>query len=242
MLKAERANTHLPLDSKKTYTVRITLLLGELFPLFHSSLMHFYTMEAGIQKSPFVQIGKQLFLLEEVIIEQDTASGWTGFTSFAELVEQAQAVRFGKSESLTIEFASLTTFNRANQRNQIYGGHIARVPLPHYVFSGLMRRWQELVPSELVHIVQKERINQYLEDDGVIISDYDFKTHQVRFRTCMHQGFVGRCTYDMRGPDEQATEEAPLTIRQQIWLLARLACYCGIGYKTAMGLGQVRLL
>lgn len=36
--------------------------------------------------------------------------------------------------------------------------------------------------------------------------------------------------------------DTPLTIRQQIYLLARLAFYSGVGYKTAMGLGQVRLL
>jgi len=28
--------------------------------------------------------------------------------------------------------------------------------------------------------------------------------------------------------------------RQQMLLLAQLAFYCGIGYKTAMGMGQVR--
>jgi CRISPR-associated endoribonuclease Cas6 len=32
-----------------------------------------------------------------------------------------------------------------------------------------------------------------------------------------------------------------LTIRQQVYLLAQLAFYSGVGYKTAMGLGQVRL-
>ena len=62
MVGAERTNTHLPLDPEKTYTMRITLLLGELFPLFHNALMHFYTTEKGAQKSPFVQI-----------------SNWTGF-------------------------------------------------------------------------------------------------------------------------------------------------------------------
>src|SRR5258708_35347861 len=99
--------------------MRITLLLGELFPLFHTALQHFYTTEKGAQKSPFVQIGKQLFLLEEVIIDNRDASGWTGFTSFAELVEKVQTVRLAKVESLVMEFASLTTFNRANQRNQV---------------------------------------------------------------------------------------------------------------------------
>jgi CRISPR/Cas system endoribonuclease Cas6 (RAMP superfamily) len=49
------------------------------------------------------------------------------------------------------------------------------------------------------------------------------------------------CKYNLRGPDEEVkgTEEAPLTVRQQILLLAQLAFYCGIGYKTAMGMGQV---
>jgi CRISPR-associated endoribonuclease Cas6 len=244
MIEAERTNTHLPLNPEKTYTVRISLLLGELFPLFHTALMHFNTIETGTQNPPFVQIGKQLFRLEEVIADPGDASDWTGFISFAELVEQAQTLRLGKSEPLTIEFASLTTFNRANQRNQVYGGHYARVPLPHYVFPRLVRRWQELAPPELAPIVQMEHVEQYLEDDGVVMSDYDLKPHQVYLRRNMQLGFVGRCTYDVRGPGEQekVTQEAPLTIRQQIWLLARFAFYCGIGYKTTMGMGQVRLI
>jgi CRISPR-associated endoribonuclease Cas6 len=64
----------------------------------------------------------------------------------------------------------------------------------------------------------------------------------VRFTTHLQPGFVGMCKYELRGPDEelQVTEETTLTTRQQIWLLAQLAFYCGIGYKTAMGMGQVR--
>jgi len=242
--RAEHTNLHLPLDPEKTYTMRITLLLGELFPLFHTALMHFYTTEKGAQKSPFVQIGKQLFLLEDVIIDNRDTSGWTGFTSFAELVEQAQTVRLRKVESLAMEFASLTTFNRANRRNLVYGSHYARLPLPHYVFPGLVRRWQELAPPELVHIVQMEHVEQYIEDDGVVIGDYDLQPHQVRFTKHMQLGFVGRCTYDIRSPGEEVkgTEKAPLTMCQQIWLLAQLAFYCGSGYKTAMGMGQVRLI
>ena len=54
------------------------------------------------------------------------------------------------------------------------------------------------------------------------------------------RGFVGRCTYDVRGPDVKMTGEAELTVRQQVLMLAQLAFYCGVGYKTAMGMGQVR--
>src|SRR6266566_1921693 len=53
MLEAERENVHLPVHPEKTYTVRITLLLGELFPLFYSTLMHFNMAEAGTKKLPF---------------------------------------------------------------------------------------------------------------------------------------------------------------------------------------------
>jgi CRISPR-associated endoribonuclease Cas6 len=240
MLEAERNNVHLPLDPEKTYTLRITLLLGELFPLFHDALQHFNATQHGAKKPLFMQIGKQLFTLEEVIADRDDASGWTGFTSFATLADKAQTLNLGKVESVAMEFASLTTFNRANQRSQIYGGHYARLPLPQYVFPGLVRRWQESAPSELAQIVQMERVEQYIEDEGIIISDYDLKPHQVRFTTHKQPGFVGIGKYDMRGPDEEVTEEAPLTLRQQLWLLAQLAFYCGVGYKTAMGMGQVR--
>jgi CRISPR/Cas system endoribonuclease Cas6 (RAMP superfamily) len=31
-------------------------------------------------------------------------------------------------------------------------------------------------------------------------------------------------------------------VRQQILLLAHLAFYCGIGYKTSMGMGRTRVI
>ena len=242
MRQAERENVHLPLDPEKIYTVRITLLLGELFPLFYTALMHFNATASKAQKPPFMQLGKQVFLLEEVIDEPGDASGWVGCTSFGKLVDWASTLRLGQVETLELEFASLTTFNRANKRSQVYGGHHALLPLPQYLFPGLVKRWQDLAPPELAHVVQMERIEQYIEDEGVVISDYDLKPHQVCFAHHEQRGFVGRCKYDLRGPDEATTVEAPLTVRQQVLLLAQLAFYCGIGYKTAMGMGQVRLL
>src|SRR3989440_4164432 len=54
-LEVERTNVHLPLDPEKTYTVRITLLLGELLPFFHDALMHFNAKERGAKKPLFMQ-------------------------------------------------------------------------------------------------------------------------------------------------------------------------------------------
>jgi len=241
MREAERNNVHLPLDPEKTCTIRITLLLGELFPLFHKALMDFsLTSTLGARKPPFMQIGKQSFLLEEVIAGADDATGWTGFTSFKDLAEQAKARQLGKMEPLKLEFASLTTFSRGSLRQKEYGNYYARLPFPHHIFPGLARRWEELAPPDLAGIVQRERIEQYALDEGVIIADYDLKPHQVKFTTHTQLGFIGTCKYVLRGPDELITNEAPLTVRQQIMLLANLAFYSGVGYKTAMGMGQTR--
>ncbi len=240
MCEAERENIHMPLTPEKTYNIRITLLLGELFPLFHSALMDFNTKGSSTRKPPFMQLGKQQFLLEEVVFDTDDSSGWTGFTSFDKLAEKAKTLKLGRMEPLTLEFASLTTFNRSNARNRIYGPHPALLPLPQYVFPGLARRWQELAPPDLAGMVQEERVEQYALNDGIIIVDYNLKPHTVKFTMHWQQGFVGKCNYLLRGPDEATTEEAPLTVRQQILLLAQLAFYCGVGYKTSMGMGRSR--
>jgi CRISPR/Cas system endoribonuclease Cas6 (RAMP superfamily) len=187
-----------------------------------------------------MQLGKQQFLLEEVVFDTDDSSGWTGFTSFDKLADKARTLKLGRMEPLTLEFSSLTTFNRSNTRNRIYGPHTALLPLPQYVFPGLARRWQELAPPELAGMVQADCVEQSALDDGIIIADYNLKPHTVKFTTHWQQGFVGRCKYLLRGPDESITGEAPLTLRQQILLLAQLAFYCGGGSKTAMGMGRAR--
>ncbi len=243
MLETERKNIHLPLNPDKTYTVRITLLLGELFPLFYNALMEFNMTQLTAKQEPFMRIGKQFFSLQEVVISNDDPSGWAGFTSFTTLVEKAKTLKLGATEPLTLEFATLTSFNRSNARNKAYGVHHARLPLPQYIFPGLARRWSELAPPELASLVQEDAIEQYIQEDGMIVADYDLKTHLVRFTTHEQPGFVGMCTYHLRkGSNEVTTPETPLTVRQQILLLAQLAFYCGIGHKASMGLGRTRVV
>ena len=240
MQQAERDNVHVPLDPEKTYTLRITLLLSELFPLFYHALLHFSASEPAAKKPAFMQIGKQQFLLEEVIADPADPAGWTGFTSLSKLDETAKSLKVGNPEPLTLQFASLTTFNRGSAKGTAYGNHYARLPLPQYVFPGLAKRWQELAPDELVGVVQKERIEEYVRTEGVVIEDYDLRTHRVQFSQHPQRGFIGTCKYHLRGPDEATTPDAPLTVRQQLLMLGQLAFYTGIGYKPTMGMGQVR--
>ena len=153
MLEVECRNIHWPLSPEKTYHVRITLLLGELFPLFYKALTDFTEASSAdyssSSKPPFMRIGKQSLLLEEVVLDNDDVRGWTGFTSFTDMVEKVRAKKLGSVVPLKLEFASLTTFNRGNAKNREYGNHCARLPLPHYVFPYLAKRWNELAPPEL---------------------------------------------------------------------------------------------
>ncbi len=241
MREAERENIHLLLDPAKVYTVRITLLLGELFPLFYNSLMQCNIKGADAKVQPFMKLGKQSFLLEEVVSAPDDPSQQTGFTSFASLVEHVQKLRLRPAETLELEFASLTTFHRGSTKMSEYGKHYALLPLPQYIFPGLVKRWQELAPPELAHLVQRDRIEEYIRMEGAVIEDYALHTHYVQFVKHPQRGFMGTCKYSLRGPDGAPTPESPLTVRQQILLLAHMAFYTGIGYKTAMGMGQVRV-
>jgi CRISPR-associated endoribonuclease Cas6 len=202
--------------------------------------MNFNAAQTGSTIPPFLRLGKQLFLLEEVLLTNDDSDGWTGFTSLTTLVEQAKARHFGSPATLTLEFGTLTTFSRGNSKVG-YGTHAAMFPLPQLIFSNLLRRWEDIAPPELAPLIQKERIEQYLQEDGIIVTDYDLKAHHIHFTTHLQRGFVGSCTYQLRGHDEKSDAETPLTIKQQLSLLAQLAFYSGVGYKTAMGLGQVRL-
>ncbi len=128
----------------------------------------------------------------------------------------------------------------------MYGPHPALLPLPQYVFPGLARRWQELAPPELVGMVQADRIEQYAMDDGIIIADYYLKPHTVKFTTHWQPGFVEKCTYHLRGPHQATTEDAPLTVRQQIyfslnwrfivvWGIRRLWGWEGRGWYCRVG-------
>ena len=220
ILQAQKDNVHLPLDPEKTYTVRLTLLHGELFPILYTIIMGKNELAARANPRPFMKIGKQSFLLEEVISHADDPSGWTGFTTCEALVEQAkERKRLLYDHPLKMEFASITAFNRVRYSVRRHGNYYAPLPLPSYVFGGLAIRWQEIAPPVLKDVVQPKLIQDFIETEGVVIDDYQFQTHRVHFAHHIQPGFVGSCWYLLRGPDDPPTAESPLTLRQQIVLL-----------------------
>ncbi|MGI6365400.1 MAG: CRISPR-associated endoribonuclease Cas6 [Bacillota bacterium] len=129
---------------------------------------------------------------------------------------QVQLCRELPPAKFVINFLSPTCF-----RSQ---GISLLFPSPELVFNNLRERWNAFasVPIEL------------FLGNSLYISRYNLKTSTVRFAKYYITGFMGRVEYCFA----KGTSEA---IRKQIWTLALFSTYSGIGYKTGMGMGEVRV-
>ncbi len=122
--------------------------------------------------------------------------------------------------SITLHFVSPTAFSLGDR-------HFALFPEPGYVWDSLMRSWNRYAPEVLQ--VEKETMRAFVAQH-ISIQDYRLQTETLHFPKYRQKGFVGSCTYAIKTQDASAT---------QATALAEFAHYCGIGYKTTMGMGQV---
>jgi hypothetical protein len=72
-------------------------------------------------------------------------------------------------------------------------------------------------------LVQREQIEQYLQEDGIIVLDYALNAHHVHFTTHLQRSFVGTCTYQLRGHEERGSSSelrrlaSMLAVRRVAW-------------------------
>lgn len=118
---------------------------------------------------------------------------------------------------LTLRFASPTSFKLKE------GQGIQPFPLPESVFGSLQRRWNAFAPEGL----RFPAMNW-----SGLVSDYDLKTQKFRMENSVERGAIGWVRY--RFPDPEQARIATI--------LAHFAFFAGVGRKTAMGMGQTRLL
>ncbi len=147
------------------------------------------------------------------------ADGWTGYTTFAELLECAATER-----TVALHFESPTAMSLgqtdAGKRFELF-------PVPWNVFDGLARKWTEFGGVPL-------RTADFLEwvQECVWVSEHDVQTRILQFGRFSQKGFVGTVVYEIkRGGSDLA---------RMLNALADLALYAGVGYKTTMGMGQAR--
>ncbi|GAA6618086.1 CRISPR system precrRNA processing endoribonuclease RAMP protein Cas6 [Scytonema sp. NUACC26] len=135
-------------------------------------------------------------------------------SSFEKLAQVVNASDVQKNCAIALQFLSPTSFKQ-NKTVQPF-------PLPELVFNGLLRRWNRFAPQELQFPA--------VEWESVVCA-YDLKTHALKMEAGAEIGVQGWVKY--RFLDEEQAKIATI--------LAHFASFAGVGRKTAMGMGQVRL-
>jgi CRISPR-associated endoribonuclease Cas6 len=115
---------------------------------------------------------------------------------------------------IELQFLSPTSFKQSRA--------VQPFPLPELVFNGLLRRWNRFAPEKL----------QFSEVEwSGLVSAYELKTYALKMAGGAEIGAEGWVKY--RFSDVEQARIATV--------LAHFACFAGVGRKTAMGMGQVRL-
>ena len=163
------------LRAGSSYTLRISLLRGELFgPLARLFLP---------SDRPRLRLGSAQFALHDMLVTPG-AHPWAGATSWDALLEKAEP-----AEELTFHFATPTAFTQGAGAD----GHkrVGIFPEPAAVFGSLLRRWNDLAPNPLPA--------DLLERVDLLPSNYRLNTEMLQFAKSQQVGCVGRCAYLVRG-------------------------------------------
>ena len=205
------------------YWLRITMLDATVFGTFARSLVI-------RPRDLVVRIGDAHFEISRLLTTPDLHSktqAWIASSSFAELHHLQPAMK-----RYDFEFASPTAFSKGQKQ---WGKHLKVFPEPAFVFESLARQWELFAPeaySLATHHLTSYAIEQWCEEN-IIVSHYDLGTRYLPSSKFSQVGFQGTITYRVQG--NPTTDEA-----QWLTTLARFALFGGIGYKTAMGMGQTR--
>lgn len=194
----------------QVYHLRITLLDGGM--LWQCLSSHF--LAAG--ELP-LQLGEAAFTLRRILSTPSLDStGWAGCTDWQTLATTAPY------SSITMRFASPTAFSLGDRKFALF-------PEPILLWDSLMRSWNLYAPEVLK--IEKQSMRDVVKA-YISISDYSLRTTTLHFPKSPQKGFIGTCTYLIKGADNYRT---------QLSALAEFARYAGVGYKTTMGMGQARI-
>jgi CRISPR-associated endoribonuclease Cas6 len=208
---ARRGQVHL--SPRADYWLRFTVLCPALYERLMARFLY--------SRCPIVHLGQAELLVKKILITPGSHP-WAGYTSWSQMVAEAQATR-----EVTIEFSSPTAFGFGQKA---WGKKVIVLPDPKLVFGGLARSWNALAPSAL-H-VDRDELLAYVQEHVVVKQIDRLETRMLHFGRSPQLGFVGCVTYGLMA-------EAPATCAQ-LDALASLAFYSGVGMKTTMGMGQCR--
>jgi CRISPR-associated endoribonuclease Cas6 len=148
--------------------------------------------------------------------------------SFAVLL--AEGARHAGCPTVDLEFVTPLAFSLGEQE---WGGkRIELWPLPHLVFGSLARRWTEYAPPECALLPD---LKEWIERT-VLTARHNVRTVAITGAKGPQLGCIGMVSYRAMGK-----LAAPHDLYRAQWqALAAFASYSAVGYRTAMGWGQVR--
>ncbi|MCL4545365.1 MAG: CRISPR system precrRNA processing endoribonuclease RAMP protein Cas6 [Chloroflexi bacterium] len=170
-----------------------------------------------------------------------TPTGWTGWTSFSDLLGGSTS-----RESIEVEFATPAAFSFGETAAQPPGDddpatevggerpapgtvkHIELFPRPRWLWESWARKWNAFAPPELA--LDVARIGAAAE--RVLVAGYHLHTVTLDYGRFPQKGFAGWARFDLRRLD--------LAEQRVLDTLSHFAFYSGTGYKTALGMGQTR--
>jgi CRISPR-associated endoribonuclease Cas6 len=211
---AHQRSKGISVSPEQSYVLRITLLREPLY----GELMRRFLEDPG---RPRLRLGEASFLITEVQVTPGS-SPWAGYTTWEALRQQA-----GAEERATLEFLTPTAFSLGQRP---WGKQFYLFPEAVLVFGSLLRTWNALAPDGLD--MEPGPLVAYLEKDTVVLEIEGLRTAMWRYPRHLQVGFTGQVAYGFKGQDED--------LRRQLNALADFAFYAGVGYKTTMGMGQVR--
>lgn len=219
--------------------IRFTFLDKSIFERFCSALL-LRPLDVRLQ------LGTTSFLVSEVRYEIGSHP-WAGWTTAEALAKRmglrgaeasqvhvcttagAEAAAAAKEVPLTFSFelASPTAWSLGGKRRRI-----EVLPMPELFFGSLIASWNTWFGDSLGRI--DPDLRNYIAE-AVVVSRMSIATRMYRYQDHLQVGTVGTITYRLldspHGPEARILDA-----------LADLAFFSGVGYRTTMGMGQVRRL
>lgn len=220
---AMNKNTPVEVLPGQVYWLRITMLDASVF----QSLTRYLLLKAS---QVTVRLNNSTFEVSRLLASPDpeqAATSWVAYSSFVQLYRQRTLHRLYE-----FEFASPTAFSKGQQG---WGKQLHIFPIPADTFESLARQWDGFAPPALrleAHELTPADIAAWCQEN-VIVTQYALETRHLASHHFGQVGFLGRAIYEVKG-DPRAPVARWLTP------LAGFALFCGVGYKTAMGMGQCR--
>jgi CRISPR-associated endoribonuclease Cas6 len=206
--------------------LRFTFLAQPVFRTFLDALL-----SEGF--TPRVRLGAGSFLVHDVRCTPGSHP-WAGYLTATDLNAKWQCD--GRAEDRAEPPPRTWTFELASPTAWSLGGEGIRrievLPIPELFFGGLATTWNTWFGGDRFAIDQ-EQLRQVTE--RVAVSRMHLSTEVHHFPDHVQIGAVGRITYRLLGPEDPVAS----------WLLdllAGFAFYAGVGYRSTMGMGQVRML